>query len=579
MPARNRSLVLFTMAGIRGNDPERKKGRPVYELATATIDGRSLRHVVIVVDDARAGEHADVSLKFAKNLQSDLTGPSTRRRVDIVRVPRRAGFPVDPHDFGSVEAHFAREKLLRTTQRGTHSQPIFDELRPRRHAIELVVSTSSGTPAQWGALAALAEQEGFCVSLVQRTNDGWRLLPVAREHREDDLDSLRACPERLARAYGTMRGGVVLLTGATGTGKSEWAERLHKTWRPGKAFVKRNCAAIPENLLESELFGHARGAFTGATERRVGAFQAAHEGTLFLDEIGELPPTLQAKLLMVLDSARVGTRDHTIHVLPVGTTTEVRVDVRVVLATNRDLPTAVREGRFRDDLYARISTHEVVLPPLRERPHRIVFAYLQRLWDATKRHGRSLVMPKDGLRALLDLAYDPAASWSWNYRDVSQSAERLAFEAVYEEALRSAAQHPTGDTTPELLIGPELVQREARRLQAAWRQRARLSSPKGAAVDDLAAALEPGAFESLSELERVEAGYLLQAWRASEGVKAQAWRWLVAARIVAGASPRTDPGKLFEKRWASYRWRKGLVGWRPSNRTAAPFMRTVCDSV
>jgi len=156
----------------------------------------------------------------------------------------------------------------------------------------------------------------------------------------------------------------VLILGETGVGKELVAEAIHRgsTRRTGP-MVKLNCAALPETLLESELFGHERGAFTGADRRKQGFFEAAHGGTLFLDEVGEMPPSLQAKLLRVLEN-KVITR--------VGGTAEILVDVRVVCATHRDLQVDVRTGRFRQDLLFRIGGFTVAVPPLRDRRAEIV---------------------------------------------------------------------------------------------------------------------------------------------------------------------------------------------------------------
>jgi DNA-binding NtrC family response regulator len=156
----------------------------------------------------------------------------------------------------------------------------------------------------------------------------------------------------------------VLIMGASGSGKEVVAQLIHQ-WSPRAKgpLVAANCAGLPESLIESELFGHTKGAFTGASEPRQGFFRAADGGTLFLDEIGELPLHLQPKLLRALESGRI---------TPVGSDTPVPVDARLVAATNRDLEQAVGEGRFRDDLYYRLNVIELVVPPLDERPEDVL---------------------------------------------------------------------------------------------------------------------------------------------------------------------------------------------------------------
>jgi DNA-binding NtrC family response regulator len=174
--------------------------------------------------------------------------------------------------------------------------------------------------------------------------------------------AMQVVRELIARVGPT--GAAVLITGETGTGKELVARAIHKNSpRASKPFVAVNCAAFTETLLESELFGHEKGAFTGADRSRQGLFEAAHGGTLFLDEVAEMSPAAQAKLLRVLTDGQV---------LRVGTTQPRKVDVRLVTATHRDLPERIHEGLFRQDLYYRLAVVPIAIPPLRERREDIV---------------------------------------------------------------------------------------------------------------------------------------------------------------------------------------------------------------
>jgi len=203
-----------------------------------------------------------------------------------------------------------------------------------------------------------------------------------------------------------------LITGETGTGKELMARALHEgSRRAGKPFVAINCSAIPEALAESEFFGHRKGAFTGAMEERAGHVRAADGGTLFLDEVGELPLSLQAKLLRFLESGEVQ---------PVGESHSRRVDVRVVAATHRDLSTLVAEGRFRSDLYYRLQVVPIELPPLRERQGDINWLLERFIADFATR--QSLPLPRLTVAAREVLMRH---RWPGNVRELRNLAERL----------------------------------------------------------------------------------------------------------------------------------------------------------
>src|SRR5690606_2490159 len=203
----------------------------------------------------------------------------------------------------------------------------------------------------------------------------------------------------------------VLITGESGTGKELVARALHmRSPRSGGPFVAVNCAAVPETLLESELFGHAKGAFTDARQARTGLFVQASGGTLFLDEVGEMPLGMQPKILRSLQERRVR---------PVGGNTEVPFDARLITATNRDLETEVAERRFREDLYYRINVVRIEVPPLRARGNDILLLAQHFIERAAQRSGKSVV-------GLVSAAAEKLLSYDWpgNVRELENCIER-----------------------------------------------------------------------------------------------------------------------------------------------------------
>ena len=203
----------------------------------------------------------------------------------------------------------------------------------------------------------------------------------------------------------------VLIQGETGTGKELIARAIHNvSTRCGRSFVKLNCAAIPLDLLESELFGHEKGAFTGAIAQRIGRFEMADKGTLFLDEVGDIPPALQPKLLRVLQEQQFER---------LGSTHTRQVDVRLVAATNRDLTDMMKQGDFRTDLYYRLNVFPIRIPPLRERREDIPLLVEYFMEKFARRMGKRIeTVPKATMQKLVD--------WPWpgNVRELQNMIER-----------------------------------------------------------------------------------------------------------------------------------------------------------
>jgi two-component system response regulator HydG len=252
----------------------------------------------------------------------------------------------------------------------------------------------------------------------------------------------------------------VLIVGETGTGKTALARAIHAaSARAGAPFVAVNCAALPETLLETELFGHVKGAFTGATGARAGLFVEADRGTLLLDEVGEMSPALQAKLLQVLESGTVRA---------IGAGKERAIDVRVLAATHRDLRERARTGTFREDLLYRLDVVTIELPALRHRRDDIPLLAEHLLAGARAKHPHSRVerLAPDAMEHLLDHA------WPGNVRELAHAIERVVLLGRDADA-RATDLPPTVSTAPppglpEALQGDVLPIREVQRRYAAW---------------------------------------------------------------------------------------------------------------
>ena len=297
---------------------------------------------------------------------------------------------------------------------------------------------------------------------------------VRTEHHFGEIVGESAALRRVLKQVETVAptDSTVLIRGETGTGKELVARALHElSPRRERTFVKLNCAAIPTGLLESELFGHERGAFTGAVSQKVGRFELAHRGTLFLDEVGDIPLELQPKLLRVLQEQEFER---------LGGTKTIKVDVRLTAATHRDLAKMVADGRFREDLYYRLNVFPVVLPPLRERPDdipRLVRHFTQRF---ARRMGRRIeTIPSAVMEALVRYA------WPGNVRELQNVIERAVILSP-----GTTLQVPLGDLGPAATDVPvpaaavvTLADAEREHILAALRDSGWvLGGPKGAAA-------------------------------------------------------------------------------------------------
>jgi len=277
--------------------------------------------------------------------------------------------------------------------------------------------------------------------------------------RSEAMESIFATVSKIA-PYKT----TVLLTGESGTGKELLARAIHDHSDRGSGpLVPVNCGAIPENLLESELFGHMKGSFTGATRDKPGLFQEAHAGTIFLDEIGELPVSLQVKLLRVLEDDQIR---------PVGATATTKVDVRVIAATSRDLEARVKTGDFREDLFYRLNVMRIRIPPLRERAEdatALVAHFIERF---NERFGRTVVgLDPDAMEGVL------AYRWPGNVRELENGIERAmilsdgdrlpldAFPPTVRDALTSGTPRERDDG--DLSIKRRVASLEAELIQRA----------------------------------------------------------------------------------------------------------------
>ncbi|HME12624.1 MAG TPA: sigma-54 dependent transcriptional regulator, partial [Candidatus Acidoferrum sp.] len=368
-----------------------------------------------------------------------LVEDKTELRAMLRKALERAGYLVDeaPDGTAAIQKVRARRYLVVVTDLKMPGASGLDVLRATKSAdptIPVLLLTAFGSVEE----AVTAMKEGAFDFLQKPVDLDHLKLLVERAARQQELlrenlllreeystrygfprivgehPSIREVSQQLQRVAAT--DSTVLLLGESGTGKELFARAVHHlSPRRDKAFVALNCAAIPESLVENELFGHERGAFTGAAARKVGKMDLAHHGTLFLDEMGDLPLAIQAKLLRVLEERQFER---------VGGTQSIDVDVRIVVATNRNLQQLVEQKLFREDLYFRISAVPLTIPPLRDRGEDVLLLanhFLEKF---------SREFSKPGLE-LSDSAKDRLLHYRWpgNVRELQNTLERAAILA------------------------------------------------------------------------------------------------------------------------------------------------------
>lgn len=375
-------------------------------------------------------------LKFDRNrmlLQSVATSPPELSRSSIA---------LTGEQFGALLDWFDRERITATSAAGPWPAPLapLEEIHATRDALLAVIARSEdGKPRALALMTTPAGRlqpavAGMLEKLIEPLS-----VAFANHERREELGQLRAAAikrETIEEARERPADGIVgsdsglkpvmtrvdqvapsdssvLLLGETGSGKEVIARAIHeRSLRAGAPFIRVNCGALPPDLIDSELFGHEKGSFTGASARRKGWFEQADGGTLFLDEVGELPPAVQVRLLRVLQDGSL-TR--------VGGEESIHVDVRVIAATHRDLAAMVQEGTFREDLWYRIAVFPILIPPLRERKQDIPELARHFARRASAKIGLPPQMPTEADIALLR-NYD----WPGNVREMAAVIERAA---------------------------------------------------------------------------------------------------------------------------------------------------------
>jgi two-component system response regulator HydG len=389
----------------------------------------------------------------ARNLKSRVlvVDDEASARTGLEKLLRQEGYAVDSAEDGASALKLAAEHppdvvVTDLSMPGMNGVELLTKLREQDRELPVIMATaSSDVGSAVSAMRAGAEDyltkpidfDALTVAIeraIERRNLRVETENLRRQLRERDGEGLRGLigtspamqkVYRVARQVAAAK-ATVLITGESGTGKGELAKAVHMlSPRAKEPFVSLQCAALAESLLESELFGHERGAFTGAEKRRIGRFEQAHGGTLFLDEVGEIPPATQVKLLRVLQE-RTFER--------VGGNEAISVDVRLIAATNRDLAADVRDGRFREDLFYRLNVVHIEMPPLRIRGADVLVLANHFLRKFAGENHKAVESFTDGARAKI-----VGHRWPGNVRELENAIERAVVlcegAAVREEDL------------------------------------------------------------------------------------------------------------------------------------------------
>ena len=414
----------------------------------------------------------------------------------------------DPWDFGLVYStlqDFAsaypfdpdREDYLVHVTTGTHVAQICLFLLTETRYFPARLLQTAPPPRHRDA------RPGTCAIIDLDLSKYDRLAARFERQQRDDLSSLKSGIETRSEVFNTLVARIeqvaaasrapILLTGPTGAGKSRLARRIFELKKARQrvqgAFVEVNCATLRGDAAMSALFGHVRGAFTGALRDRPGLLRAAHGGVLFLDEIGELGPDEQAALLRAIEEKQF---------LPLGADREARSEFQLIAGTNADLPAAVRRGAFREDLLARINLWTFRLPGLRERREDIEPNLDHELAACTALTGSRVSMSKEARQRFITFASSPDALWTGNFRDFNGAVQRMATLA------------PGGRITNDV------VDEEIRRLRAAWHS----GAADHASDDGLSPVLTPDALAEIDPFDRMQLAEVVRVCRGARTLSA-----------------------------------------------------------